>query len=58
MTIESTEKDETVAGTIFPEATVKTDAIDRIHAPSREEFTREYVYKRKPAIITGLMDSW
>ncbi|MEU2116581.1 cupin-like domain-containing protein [Streptomyces sp. NPDC016459] len=58
MTLHSTEKDESVAGTIFPEATVKLDAIDRIHAPSREDFTRDYVYQRKPAVITGLMDSW
>lgn len=52
------EKDVSAAGTIFAEANVKADAIDRIHAPSPEEFKHEYVYKRKPAIITGLMDSW
>lgn len=34
MTINPAEQDATVAGTIFSEATVRTDAIDRIHAPS------------------------
>ncbi|MET7394190.1 cupin-like domain-containing protein [Dactylosporangium sp. NPDC005572] len=46
------------AGTFFDGVTIKLDAIDRVHNPSPEEFTRKYVYKRKPAIITGLMDSW
>ncbi|MFF7440000.1 cupin-like domain-containing protein [Streptomyces sp. NPDC008122] len=58
MTISQTEQDAAVAGTIFPEATVKIDAIDRLHNPDPEMFKREYVYKRKPAIITGLMDEW
>lgn len=44
--------------TFFADVDLKIDAIDRVHNPDPEEFTREYVRKRRPAIITGLMDGW
>lgn len=43
---------------IFDGVELKLDAIDRVHNPDPEEFRREYVLKRRPAVITGLMDSW
>ncbi|MFD3652143.1 cupin-like domain-containing protein [Streptomyces sp. 24-1644] len=52
------QKDVATTGTIFGDIDVRSDAIDRVHAPSPEDFKRDYVYKRKPAVITGLMDSW
>lgn len=32
--------------------------IGRVHNPTREEFDREFVQKRKPVIITGVADQW
>ncbi len=32
--------------------------IERIHAPSRRQFTKEFVEQRKPVIITGVADQW
>ncbi|MEW2624628.1 cupin-like domain-containing protein [Streptomyces sp. NPDC048106] len=52
------DSDATPAPTISSEVTLKIDAIDRVHNPDPEEFRQEYVYKRRPAIITGLMDDW
>ncbi|GAA3567680.1 cupin-like domain-containing protein [Amycolatopsis ultiminotia] len=42
----------------FGEADLRLDAIDRVHDPDPAEFVRDYVRKRRPAVITGLMDSW
>ncbi|QIS21226.1 cupin-like domain-containing protein [Nocardia terpenica] len=55
---DSRHDDATPAPTIFEDVIVKYDAIDRVHNPSPEEFKRDYVDKRRPVIITGLMDSW
>lgn len=44
--------------TIFKDVDVRIDAIDRLHLPSPEEFKSEYIDKRRPAVITGLMDHW
>jgi len=32
--------------------------IDRVEAPTREQFERDYVKQRKPVIITGVADQW
>jgi len=32
--------------------------IERVHRPSRETFLERYMKPRKPAILTGMMDSW
>ena len=32
--------------------------IERVHRPSRETFLERYMRPRKPAILTGMMDSW
>ena len=32
--------------------------IERIHRPSKETFVERYMKPRKPAILTGMMDSW
>lgn len=32
--------------------------IDRVHRPSKETFVERYMKPRKPAILTGMMDSW
>ena len=32
--------------------------IERVHRPSRKTFSERYMRPRKPAILTGMMDSW
>lgn len=32
--------------------------IERVHRPSKETFVERYMKPRKPAILTGMMDSW
>lgn len=32
--------------------------IERIYRPSKETFVERYMKPRKPAILTGMMDSW
>ena len=32
--------------------------IERVHRPSRETFLERYKKPQKPAILTGMMDSW
>ena len=32
--------------------------IERVHRPSRKTFLERYMRPRKPAILTGMMDSW
>lgn len=32
--------------------------IDRVHRPSGKTFLERYMKPRKPAILTGMMDSW
>ena len=32
--------------------------IERVHRPSKETFVERYMKLGKPAILTGMMDSW
>ena len=32
--------------------------IERVHQPSKEKFVERYMKPGKPAILTGMMDSW
>jgi len=32
--------------------------IERLHQPSRERFIKDFVQRKKPVILTGLMDDW
>ncbi|KFA88625.1 cupin-like domain-containing protein [Archangium violaceum] len=37
---------------------IRTTPLPRVHAPSREEFIREYLEPRRPVIISGWMSEW
>ena len=34
------------------------DPIERVHAPTREAFERDFVHRGKPVIVTGVADRW
>jgi len=38
--------------------TQSEDTVPRLHRPSREEFTENYLRKNRPVLLTGVIDHW
>ncbi|MFT7835797.1 cupin-like domain-containing protein [Saccharothrix sp. BKS2] len=59
MTVSDARQDDALpAPTMSSDITLKIESIDRVHRPDPEDFKREYVDKRRPVVITGMMDHW
>jgi len=40
------------------ENALMSDRIERVEAPTREEFEKNYLNKNKPVVLTGVVDKW